>query len=176
MLTETDLLNYRGLIQESRVFKTFSKATAQVSIFLSHSHKDKELVEGFINYLAYSSEIIIYVDWQDSDMPSTTNRETALRIKEKIDQMDYFLILATRNAMESKWVPWEIGIADKTKSIERIAVVPIIDRSGQYHGNEYMQLYQSVQPGIHELTGRKALSVFEVNQDTGVVINSWFTK
>jgi len=176
MLTETQLLNYRSvLLKEADAYKSFSKVNAQVSIFLSHSHKDKELVEGFINLLAYSSQITIYVDWLDSDMPSSTNRETARRIKQKIEDLDYFLVLATRNAMASKWVPWEIGIADKTKPASKIAIIPIQDPYGNYHGNEYMQLYPSVQPGMLKLTGQEVLAVFDVNENSGKNIKSWLS-
>jgi len=175
MLTESDLLRYRGLfLNESKAYKSFAKANAQVSIFLSHSHKDQELVEGLINYLAVSSQIVIYVDWRDSDMPSITNRETAHRIKQKINDLDYFLVLATKNAMASKWVPWEIGIADMIKP-NKIAIIPVADPSGQYYGNEYLQLYPSIQPGNR--LGASVLAVFEPNQTgNGTVIRSWLTK
>lgn len=176
MLTESELVRYRGLfLNESKAYKSLSKASAQVSIFLSHSHKDQELVEGFINYLAYSSQIVIYVDWLDSDMPSITNRDTAHRIKQKINDLDYFLVLATKNAMQSKWVPWEIGIADKTKVANKIAIIPVVDPSGQYHGNEFLQLYPTIQPGSR--LGASVLAVFEPNRNNnGIVIRSWLSR
>jgi hypothetical protein len=176
MLTESELLRYRGIFfNESKAYKSLSKADAQVTIFLSHSHKDQELVEGLINYLAISSQIIIYVDWRDSDMPSATNRETAHLIKQKINDLDYFLVLATKNAMASKWVPWEIGIADTVKPAGKIAIIPVVDPSGQYQGNEYMQLYPSIQPG--NLLGSSVLAVFEPNRTSnGMVIRSWLTR
>jgi hypothetical protein len=176
MLTESQLLNFRGMfLNEARAYKSLSKSIAKVSIFLSHSHKDKELVEGFINLLAYSMQILIYVDWLDSDMPATTNRETACRIKEKIEEMDYFLVLATRNAMASKWVPWEIGIADKTKPADRVAIIPIVDPYGNYHGNEYMQLYPRVSVGHHKQTGEEMLAVFDPNENSGTGIKYWLS-
>lgn len=125
----------------SRVMK--SESAARASIFLSHSHKDKDLAKGLKNHLA-SFGVGIYIDLEDSDMPGSTSRQTAERIKIKISRLDYFLILATKNAMESKWVPWEIGIADGKKPHEHIMVVPVVDPSGNYHGNEYMQLYKRI--------------------------------
>jgi len=172
MLRERDLLNYRGLFQESYSFKALTKDNARVSIFLSHSHKDKDLVEGFINYLAYSSQIKIYVDWLDSDMPATTTRATAHRIKQKIAQMDYFLVLATRNAMESKWVPWEIGVADQIKA-NKIAIVPVSDPNGNFHGNEYLQLYPRIEPGHNQISGETILAIFEATKDSGKSVRSW---
>ncbi|MDP1715703.1 MAG: toll/interleukin-1 receptor domain-containing protein [Anaerolineales bacterium] len=174
MLTEVELRNYRFQFQES-AYKALTKSSAEVSIFLSHSHKDRDLVEGFINYLANSIKIKIYVDWQDSDMPTVTNRETAHRIKNKIHDMNYFLVLATKNAMNSKWVPWEIGIADQTKPIDKIAIIPIADPEGKFHGNEYLQLYPHVEPGTLKSTGEKVLAIFDDREETGTNIRYWLT-
>jgi hypothetical protein len=174
MLTESDLRHYRLYFQES-AFNSLSKSAADVSIFLSHSHKDRELVEGFINYLAYWGKIKVYVDWQDSNMPASTNRETARRIKMKIEELDYFFVLATENALKSKWVPWEIGIADSIK-FDKIAIVPVADSSGKFNGNEYLQLYPSIQPATLQ-SGEKTFAVFQPNQTSnGVVIRSWLSK
>ncbi|MBU2610296.1 MAG: toll/interleukin-1 receptor domain-containing protein [Chloroflexi bacterium] len=175
MLTESQLRNYRLQFQES-LYKTSAKSDARVSIFLSHSHKDKELVEGFINYLAFSSRIKIYVDWQDSDMPAVTNRDTALRIKKKIDEMDYFLVLATRNAMNSKWVPWEIGVADRAKTTNRIAIIPVADPEDKFDGNEYLQLYPRIEPGKIQFTGETTLAIFEVGADKGESVQAWLSR
>jgi len=173
-LTETYLRSFSrttdGMTFKSR-FVEMSKAQAKVSIFLSHSHKDKEVVEGLVSLLAYFGEISIYVDWQDSAMPRVTNRETAQTIKEKIAEHDCFLILGTKNAMESRWVPWEIGIADAAKSIERIAIIPVADPYGYFYGNEYLQLYQKI-----EVTENKMLGVFRPNVDRGPVLKSWLSQ
>jgi len=176
MLNERELLAYRGNLQESvSTYKAFSKSAAEVSVFLSHSHKDKELVEGFINYLAVWGRIKVYVDWQDSDMPSATNHETARKIKKKIGELDYFVILATENALKSKWVPWEIGIADAIKP-DKIAVFPVADASGKFSGNEYLQLYPRLEVGTLQ-SGGNILAVFQPNQAlSGISIRSWLIR
>jgi hypothetical protein len=175
MLTENELLVYRRSLQESTsAYKAFSKSTAEASVFLSHSHKDRELVEGFINYLAHWGKIRVYVDWQDSDLPAATNHETARKIKKKIGDLDYFLVLATENALKSKWVPWEIGIADAIKP-DKIAIVPVADSSGRFNGNEYLQLYPRLDLGTLP-SGGNLLAVFRPNQNYGgVPVRSWLT-
>jgi len=146
-ITESMLLDYAQDIQKRQQARSnivLEKASAQKTIFLSHSHKDKDLVEGLINYLA-SFGIKIYVDWNDTGMPRITNRDTAERIKEKIRENSFFLILATENAMSSRWVPWEIGVADQMKH-ENIAIIPVIRNSdSEFKGNEYLQLYRCIQ-------------------------------
>jgi len=141
-ITEAQLLGYREQLEFSS-YKSLTKATADITIFLSHSHKDKNLVLGLIEALA-KFRIKVYVDWQDNVMPRITNRATAQLIKERIKGLDLFFILATKNAMESKWVPWEIGYADSVKRQDNIVIIPVIDASGTFTGNEYLQLYQKI--------------------------------
>lgn len=114
---------------------------ARLSVFLSHSHKDRPLVEGLIRYFAKQG-ITIYVDWNDGAMPRVTDRETAAKLKKRIDTCSVFMVLATPNAIDSKWVPWEVGVADQMKGEERITVIPVADASGRYAGAEYLQLYR----------------------------------
>jgi hypothetical protein len=102
----------KGVVNESR---TFSKSVATTSIFLSHSHLEKDVVEQgkiFFENLGIS----IYVDWADKTMPERTNGETAQKIKNQIiTENDKFVLLATNNAVASKWCNWEVGIADPFK-------------------------------------------------------------
>jgi len=117
---------------------------AEITIFLSHSHKDKFLADGFKNLLA-QYKYKVYIDWQDYSLPDTPNRKTAERIKEKIKTSDFFILLATYNALSSRWCPWELGIADGVKSENSILIVPIISDSEKFEGNEYLQLYNRVE-------------------------------
>jgi len=146
-ITESMLRRYaddRSLLEKASVYIQKSAIGGVKTIFLSHSHKDKILAKGLINYLA-SFGIKIYVDWNDTGMPRITNRDTAERIKEKIRENSFFLILATENAMSSRWVPWEIGVADQMKH-ENIAIIPVIRNSdSEFKGNEYLQLYRCIQ-------------------------------
>ncbi|SSS38462.1 Uncharacterised protein [Acinetobacter baumannii] len=78
-------------------------------------------------------------------MPDSPNRETAVKIQQKIQEADYFFFLATPNSVKSRWCPWEIGYADGVKEYESIFVIPTQDRYGSYYGNEYLQLYQRIE-------------------------------
>lgn len=86
----------------------------------------------------------VYVDWADASLPSSPNRETADRIKGRIAQMTFFLFLATPNSTSSRWCPWEIGYADAVKNYDAMFIIPTSDQSGAYYGNEYLQLYRSI--------------------------------
>lgn len=120
-----------------------ANASNMATAFLCHSHKDKGLVEGIVNLLN-ENDWKVYVDWTDSSMPETPDRQTALNIQSKIRELKYFLFLATENSMSSRWCPWEIGYANGVKEIEKILIIPTKDRSGIARGNEYLQLYRRI--------------------------------
>lgn len=132
-----------GVVNETR---TFSKSSSTTSIFLSHSHNDKAKIEQakiFFENLGIS----IYVDWADQTMPERTNGVTAQNIKNQIITLnDKFILLATNNAVSSKWCNWEVGIADTYKlSKDKIAILPLADNNGHWTGNEYLQIYPSIE-------------------------------
>ena len=110
------------------------------TVFLSHSHRDAELVQGFV-VLLVDSGWRVYIDWRDTSMPERPNRDTAIRLQQKIVDLDFFLFLATPNSMASRWCPWEIGYANGQKPIDRIIVCPTSEGSAT-HGSEYLDVYR----------------------------------
>lgn len=95
-------------------------------------------------------------------MPETPTRMTAERIQRKIRDLDWFLFLATPNSTSSKWCPWEIGYADGMKDYEKLLIIPTSDQSGRWYGNEYLQLYQQIEP-----TKGGGIAAFKAGQKTG---------
>jgi hypothetical protein len=137
---------FRGLSGAVNEQRTFSKSTSTTSVFLSHAHQDKAKIEQaklFFENLGIS----IYVDWADQTMPERTNGVTAQNIKIQIStQNDKFILLATNNAVASKWCNWEVGIADTFKlSKDKIAILPLADNNRHWTGNEYLQIYPSIE-------------------------------
>ena len=132
-------------LKPQRIAKSFTEALAkaQATAFLCHSHKDDELAEGQQVLLAENGWDV-YIDWKDSAMPPVPDQETAERIKQQISARDWFLFLATPNSTASRWCPWEIGYADSTRGDNKILLIATYDDSGQYYGNEYLQLYRQV--------------------------------
>lgn len=137
-----------------------ARSKKQITGFLCHSHKDQDLAKG-LQVMLKENGWDIYIDWEDHEMPSTPNIETATRIKSKINDTDWFLFLATNNSTQSRWCPWEIGYADSTKGYKKILIVSIEDDSGNWYGNEYLQLYKYIDKANNKQTGKSGYAVFE---------------
>jgi hypothetical protein len=149
-ISETQLANYR-----SRT-KTFSKSDVVVlnestsrdktkpMVFLSHKHDEVNILQDVIAFINEEG-IEIYVDWMDEEMPAYTNAKTALRLKEKIKVSNKFILVATPNAINSKWCNWELGLGDAAKYIEHIALFPINRTSQSFSGAEYLKIYPYIE-------------------------------
>lgn len=147
----------RDLVTEASI-KNFSVTK---TAFLCHSHKDEALAKGL--QVALKDEgIQLYIDWQDHTMPETPNAVTAQKIKDKIRTCNVFLYLATQNAKDSRWCPWEIGNADS--SCKKILIIPTIDDGGYTtYGSEYLQLYPHIDIAFSPDKTKKGLAVFQTN-------------
>jgi TIR domain len=139
--------------------------SATQTAFLCHSHLDEELAKG-LQVMLGESGMELYIDWQDPEMPASPNKQTADRIKLKIRVMGWFLFLATPNSTKSRWCPWEIGYADSMKVNDKILIITTTDSSGNWYGNEYLQLYPQISKAID---GR--LAVFSPGQEQGVYVS-----
>lgn len=132
------------LVEKKLVNIELSLEGKKYDIFLSHKHSDKELVFQF-KKLIDSLNLDIYIDWLDDEMPITTDKETALKLKEKIKTSRKFVLLATDEAINSKWCNWELGYGDAYKYFENIAILPISNTDdGNWTGNEYLKTYPAI--------------------------------
>ncbi len=134
---------FSQIVNES---KSENRTLADTSVFLSHSHQD--LTNGELDriiILLRTSGVRVYIDSNDASMPPFTNAETARRIKQKIETNKKFVLLATNNAIASKWCNWELGFGDAKKYIENIALFPLSENAGGWQGNEYLRIYPRIE-------------------------------
>ncbi|OUS06320.1 hypothetical protein A9Q96_10125 [Rhodobacterales bacterium 52_120_T64] len=145
MIRESSIRAYAGHVGIRKSNQVVNEALREgkQTAFLSHSHKDAELAKGLQGFLQ-AQGWKVYIDWEDTSMPQSPNRETAQNIKDRIKRLDWFIYLATANSASSRWCPWEIGYADGVKHIDRIVIVPTRDSVGRNYGNEYLELYHQV--------------------------------
>lgn len=115
------------------------------TVFLSHKHDEIKPLEQTIK-LIKSCGVDVYIDWMDEGMPKKTCAKTAERIKDKIEKCDKFILVGTEGAINSKWCNWELGIGDVRKHDNaNLAVLPIKRNYSDYSGNEYIELYPTIQ-------------------------------
>lgn len=122
-----------------------AKSIGNTTIFLSHSHSDKE---HFPDILELVGEQInpsnIYVDWIDEGLPDQTNGATASRLKQAIRVCDKFVLLASPKAIRSNWVNWELGFGDGEKYPRHIAIFPWLPDNENWENAEYLQIYSHI--------------------------------
>ena len=153
-ISESQLSNYRTSYRtytKDNLFninEIYSRDKTKPMIFLSHKHDEYSILQDVIAFLKEEG-VDIYVDWMDEEMPAYTNGETAVKLKQRIRIANKFILVATPNAINSKWCNWELGLGDAAKYIEHIAIFPI-DRTYQdFNGAEYLKIY----PYINWLAG-----------------------
>ncbi|MDR1877514.1 MAG: toll/interleukin-1 receptor domain-containing protein [Flavobacteriaceae bacterium] len=124
-------------VNESKIRNSYSN---EVTVFLSHKHFDTEDLKRTIA-LFKRLGVDVYIDWMDEEMPQKTSGETAQKIKQKIKSNKKFVLLATEDAISSKWCNWELGYGDAHKYIEHIAILPVKSDYTDFSGSEYLQIY-----------------------------------
>jgi hypothetical protein len=121
------------------------QAEKKMIVFLSHKHDEVESLKHTIKLLK-NCKVDIYVDWMDTGMPKKTCYKTAERLKEKIKDCDRFILVGTEGAINSKWCNWELGQGDILKfENDKLAILPIKKDYEDYSGNEYIELYPTIQ-------------------------------
>ena len=124
--------------------ESYSRDKNKPMVFLSHKHDEFSILQDVIAFLK-DVGVNIYVDWMDESMPKNTNATTALKLKEKIETCDKFILVATQSAIDSKWCNWELGLGDAAKYINNIALFPINKSSQSFYGSEYLRIYPRIE-------------------------------
>lgn len=159
----------RFISETKNVLAQRKKTSQEVSVFLSHKHGQTEILEEVIALLKKLG-VSIYIDWQDYGIPPTTDGSTAIRIKSKIKENEKFILLATEEAIASKWCNWELGLGDAFKFPTNIAIIPITDTDDdKFSGSEYLQTYPIITSAYHTITG----SYYVEYQGTKITLQNW---
>lgn len=144
----------------------------EVTVFLSHNHKDKDILENVIGELK-SLGVNVYVDWNDEFMPSVTSGETAIRIKNKIRNSKKFILIATEAAIASKWCNWELGYGDAFRFPNDIAIMPIQEsRDKKFTGSEYLRIYPIITSEYQYVLG----GYYVIYQGEKISIKDWLQR
>lgn len=173
-ITFGELENRRiNISNESMRIIAKSEHQENKNIFLSHSSKDEKYLSSIIDLLQeYGGKV--YIDKLDKDLPNTTNHETAVKLKDRINSIDKFILFATKNSKESKWMPWELGIADGIKKYYDIAILPSAENSSEenWAEQEYLGIYKKIVKGRIN-SGQTDWIVRDFHKNEGTYLKDW---
>jgi hypothetical protein len=171
---ESDVQNFKkSIILDSY---NFSKRAAYQSfdVFLSHSSKDDDILSSVINFLSQYN-VNVYIDKSDEDLPKKPSPETGEVLKNRIQEAKKFMVLVSPNSKDSKWIPWELGIADEKKKIRNVALLPQVQSvsNPDWPEQEYLGLYPRIVYG--KLQGYQApvWMVLDHHSNTGTELGKW---
>ena len=145
-ISKSTLSSYRS---SSRTFpkdnliylqESYLRDKSKTMIFLSHKHDEVNILHDVIAFLK-AEGVDVYVDWMDEDMPAYASGETAVKLKQRIQIANKFILVATPGAINSKWCNWELGLGDAAKYIEDIAILPVSESNQNFNGAEYLRIY-----------------------------------
>lgn len=172
-----ELKDKQGRVTATERLHLIEKAesySAEKTTFLSHSSNDTDWFLPAIDLLEEHGAKI-YIDKKDPELPPYTDTETAKKLRTQIRQSQKFILLASTNSMDSKWVPWELGLADGCHARNNIALFPALDKQNErdWVSNEYFGLYRKIVFGAHESYSRDVWMVLDTTTNKGTELSKW---
>jgi hypothetical protein len=144
------------------------------STFLSHSTTDADLLPGVIAILEKHGAAV-YVDKKDESLPPTTSRETADVLRGRIRQIRKFILLATETSKDSRWMPWELGLADGYRHPANVAIFPgtesVADK--KWAEREYLGVYDRIVYGPLGDSPRAVFMVWNQEKNVATELSAW---
>ena len=144
-LTYGDIKRFSATVSEERILKSAAETMSGKQVFLSYSSLDLEHLPGVIRFLE-GFNASVYIDAGDGSLPKTPSPETAEKLRRAIRNCPRFMVLVSPNSHASRWIPWELGLADGYKGAAPVALLPIAPTSMEeaWAKQEYLGLYPRV--------------------------------
>ncbi len=120
-------------------------------VFISHQRNDKEVAKKIADYILKSG-VDIYFDEYDSSINRDDPQSVVNAIKTSIQRSTHMLCILSQNALQSKWIPWEIGYGYDRLQVAGITVKEI-SKAGL---PEYLQI-------VPVIRGTKSLNTYLAN-------------
>lgn len=176
--TSSEIQNFsRGIVVEAHEFEKRASASA-VDVFLSHSSSDKNTSLPKAIGLLVQHGAKVYIDKADKELPQKTSAETGAKLKERIAQCPKFVVLVTANSKDSRWIPWELGIADEKKKLRNVAILPDVENQPEvdWPDREYLGLYPRIV--LENFKGQTipVWMVLDHHTNTGTELGEWLRR
>jgi hypothetical protein len=124
-----------------------AKSIGGKNLFLSHSLSDLQHVKFAVDLLEQNGAKV-YVDVRDASVANVSAAEAAKRLRSAIRETKRLVVVATENTHTSRWIPWEMGLADAATGQDRIALLPLRATSSAselWARQEYFELYARIE-------------------------------
>ncbi len=157
-------------------YKLEKKATYQsFDVFLSHSSQDRDILPSIINFFnQYNTNL--YIDKADDELPRKTSPATGEILKSRIQECNKFIVLVTQNSKDSKWIPWELGVADEKKTTKNVALLPVIKTEvSDWPEQEYLGLYPRITYETFKGRNSPEWMVLDQHFNNGIELEKWLS-
>lgn len=145
-LSFSDIRESRPSLSRSKVLLAeSSKKSHRTEVFFSYSRHDIYLITVPITILQ-NHGADVYIDKTDPNLPPSPSAETARVLRQNIKKCRKFVVFITKNRAKSRWVPWELGVADGAEKDGDITLFPVSYDSNdtEWAGQEYLGLYNKI--------------------------------
>lgn len=177
-ITTASLRSQAGPITEqASVVRKAEQRSPAGSTFLSHSTKDADLLAAVIRLLERHGAQV-YVDKKDESLPPYTSRETAEVLRGRIQQSRKFILFTTKNSKGSRWVPWELGVADGYRRPPNVAILPGVDTATEtgWAEQEYLGVYDRIVHGRFEGRAEACYMVYNQERKSATELGAWLRR
>lgn len=163
--------------EDTAIVRKAQQRAPASSTFLSHSTKDAPLLPYVIKLLEEHGAAV-YVDKKDPNLPPVTSRATAAVLRDRLKQCRKFVLLTSPNSKDSRWMPWELGLADGYRTPANVAILPTPDRANEraWSEQEYLGIYDRVVYGRFQGQTRNVFMVWNQERDRGVELSEWLRR
>jgi hypothetical protein len=146
------------------------------SIFLSHKTQDDNLVAGAVFVLEENGGRV-YVDHQDRSLVGSDVTTIAGHLRKVISQCTKLVMLATPASTDSKWIPWELGLADGLERQRNVALFPVSTSSADmaWSEREYLGLYQRIALGRLQGQAEDRWIVWDHINNKMITLRDWIS-
>ncbi len=127
-----------------------AKSRASKNLFLSHSLSDEAPARHAVAVLqehGYS----MYIDIEDGGLrTASSSSDIATRLRGAIGTCKRLVVIVTENTQTSRWILWEVGLADAFNGTGRAALLPLKPSSSasDLRVNQDFDLYARIERSV----------------------------
>jgi len=117
----------------------------------------------------------VYTDDGDARLPTIPSNTTAAILKDTIQKLPRFVLYVTTSSKDSKWIPWELGLADAYKMYQNVALLPAAqsEYNQTWAEQEYLGLYMRIVWGKIEGHDKSCWMVYDHINNTAKTLSYW---